>query len=85
MPHEPTERIDTPNHTLNKDLMFIKSNKCTESSRIKYIKQQTRAGSVTLEYLALHKNLACIRFELFSYLLLGLSEGQCLSLGKEIR
>lgn len=65
--------------------MLVESNKRTKSCRIKDVKHQTRAGSVTLEDLTLDEGLACIRSEFLPDLLLGLAERESFGLSEEVR
>ena len=55
-----TERVDTPDYTLREDLVFIQRNKGSERRGCKKGEDDTVAGPVAFEHLALHKRLRSI-------------------------
>jgi hypothetical protein len=68
-------RVDTPDSTLNVNLVLVHGDQSTKGSRVKFLEHDTVGWLVTLEDLGLDEGgVGCCGSEFFTDLLLGLSE-----------
>jgi hypothetical protein len=68
-------RVDTPNSTLNVNLVLVHGDQSTKGSRVKFLEHDTVGWLVAFKDLGLDKGgVGCCGSEFFSDLLLGLSE-----------
>jgi len=71
-------RVDTPNSTLNVNLVLVHGDQSTKGSRVELLEHDTVGWLVAFKDLGLDKGgVRCCGSELFTNLLLGLSECEC--------
>lgn len=71
-------RVDTPDSTLNVDLVFVHGDQCTKGSRVEFLEHDAVGGLVAFKDLGLDESsVGCCVAEFFTDLLLGLSECKC--------
>jgi hypothetical protein len=71
-------RIDTPDSTLDVDLVFVHGDQSSEGTRVEFLEHDAVGGLVAFEDLGLDKSsVGCCIAKFFTDLLLGLSECEC--------